>query len=258
MQGQTGRPTCSAFWTETSLAKMFASMLQSPPLRWYFLPGLTVPLQGGSGIIVQTRLQVPVADASAESAAVSFLQIKTQRIRLRLSDLIEEPTIGDLGAESVAPSASTIVVHLQSGDHTLQVPSFLELHSDITERTVLTELQHWGIPCQAFQFGGHPEFLCLPLDWCPPTECTHYMYCTPDGKSVEAAFLHSQRGELLTHFQHMQFLHKLGFIKAVILECVQLLPNLVRVLYINKVGIESNIPSMQQHSRRNVDLAASV
>ena len=156
---------------------------------------------------------------AADHDVQQLLQISSQKKQIQLDLLLDEEE------KSIVPNSSTIAF-LRSGDDGLQVPCFLEI-TDLSEDAVRHELEHWGIRCHVLQFGGHPEFLCLPHDRSSCFDIIHYMYCTQQGIDAEASILHTHRGRPLQDLDHMKPLHQFGFLKTAILDIIVALEDVV-------------------------------
>eukprot|EP00435_Cladocopium_sp_Y103_P022061 s2841_g5.t1 len=202
--------------------------------RLVLLPGTPHLVRSGAGIMLQTRHR----HAASVAAGPVLLQLSTQLLPQRAVQDFGERQTADTVAHGQRPlnpevPVPTQVVRLRSGCSSIEVPSFIEVSRPHDCDQVLQELQSFGLRCRVYQFGGHDEYLCVPLDWHPDQE--HHMYSTREGQDASAAFLHTwpARESSLTHLDHMRLLHSLGFFKTAILDVLQLCPGLVQIIFVH-------------------------
>ena len=182
------------------------------------------------GFIRERQTQGQVAHTPGPRLPLHLRQVPPKQLALAellpTTELMTEPII-NLEHEIVRDAA----VKLRSGSSDLVVPSFLEVPCAHDESWIAHILLEWGINCNAYRFGGHDEYLCLPLDW--STTEQHVIYGTQDGIEDGAAFLHTWNAAHgpLHALGHMKVLYKIGYIKTAIIEVVDVRPGLCRVVF---------------------------
>ena len=188
------------------------------------------PRHQDEGFIRERQTQGQVAHTPGPRLPLHSRQVPPKQLALAellpMPELMTEPTT-DLEQEIVRDSA----VKLRSGSQDLIVPSFLEVPCAHDESWISHILLEWGINCNAYRFGGHDEYLCLPSDW--STTEQHVIYGTQEGIEDGAAILHTWNAAdgPLNALGHMKVLYRMGYIKTAIIEAVDLRPGLSRVVF---------------------------
>eukprot|EP00438_Fugacium_kawagutii_P022459 Skav232345 [mRNA] locus=scaffold2646:123125:129487:+ [translate_table: standard] len=126
---------------------------------------------------------------------------------------------------------------VNAGDHH-HLPDIIEVDKPGTSQDVANELVHWGHDCPVVQFGQLDLFACLPKGHVADG-LFHYMFYPMVDLNCDHVSLHSwhcrlQERELMSH------LHALGFLRAVIMEQIELPDNWI------KIGFHDNKPTLEQ------------
>lgn len=198
------------------------------------------PLAGRSGYgisiqIWQYRLVdfLPQEEAQVpQDQGPVLLQIKVDRKKICLEELLHETC--DEDPESHDGNQTAVRLHV--GEELSHVPSFIEVTGAPSESKVADELKHWGHDCHVFQFAGHHDFLCLPRERCVSEHLIHYIFGTIEGDNPMAAFLHSHKGERLQEHDCMKLLHCMGFLKTTVVEILQCLPDVYKVVFAHQIS----------------------
>eukprot|EP00438_Fugacium_kawagutii_P019686 Skav225750 [mRNA] locus=scaffold28:127228:132394:+ [translate_table: standard] len=161
----------------------------------------------------------------------------------RQQDHREDPPVHApvlLQLETLLQPAKIPVRLINAGDH-MHLPDVLEVEHSGTSQDVAAELKHWGHDCPVVQCGQHDIFVCLPTR--PVADgLVHYVFYPMIDLQGDHVSLHSwhcrlQERELMSH------LHALGFLRAVIMEQIDLPDNWI------KVGFHDNKPELEHKSR---------
>eukprot|EP00435_Cladocopium_sp_Y103_P050915 s299_g15.t1 len=155
----------------------------------------------------------PLTPVQEDAASVSTVSAP---VTLCLSDLLTRP------------------VRLVAAHEMPPLPTYVECPLPVSEASLQQELHHWGHDCHVFQFGDHEVALCAHPAWFSTSDLHHYMFCHTDICDSNGTFLHSS-AVVLTELQLMQFLYKLGYWRATILQVEPLETKLWRVTFTNVV-----------------------
>jgi hypothetical protein len=173
-------------------------------LRW----GQALPGRDGYGIVVSLR-RLPPLPPPPPVAAVGV-------VMLQLNALIQ-PSQEVVSEESAIPNARTSIVRLLPGHESLSpFPDLVEIAAPPDERAIVEELHCWGHACNVHLCHPHDVAVCLPLGDPLPAEFSHFVYVNQDSTDAHGVILHSSR-EAMQEIDHMKFLYKIGYEKAVIL-----------------------------------------
>eukprot|EP00435_Cladocopium_sp_Y103_P064835 s146_g26.t1 len=213
--------------------------------------GDLIPGFNGFGIIIHLSLR-RLAPITNEDDGVALLQKKTELRRvLSLDTLIPKPPSSDpvstaefserLTTDTVAhgqwpetlpsyfpeiggripedwkqPDAMVLVRVLHNAPVEFSsVPDYIELPGVYSAQNASLELSSWGLDCQAFLCGTH-DVIFAHFGTAGDSALYEYILCGPDTMSATAVFYCCADHPLSEH-DHMKYLHKRGYTKAVLL-----------------------------------------
>jgi len=186
-------------------------------------------IRDGAGIILQlNRREAPFPGetvAVSSSSSTHLLQIGTRLLTRR-----ERRLTHGLVAHTHGPPPATQAVHLVPVTAELPpLPSFVEIPTPVTATAVTQELLSFGIITNISLLSNGLVALCgHPVDT-PSQDLAHFVYNSKE--DPWKVHLHSQPGMCCSDLDHMKHLYKLGFEKAVILECQPLSSGFIEVQF---------------------------
>ena len=202
-------------------------------------------------VVVESQDLGPIAEhpdgteeaARFEAESTNLLQLEAKRVHTdeRLTDRLvahgcrpSVPRVLVLQDLIPTPEHTTIMtaVRLHSGIHEMQVPEYIEVPSPCTSQVVEEELKHWGLHCDAIQFGIQERFLCLPKGFNYGEEDCTYMFSNDDPTDMQGCFLHRQ-SEAVDMHGVLRLLDSLGYARAVVIEDVRYPCKLRRIRFVN-------------------------
>ena len=194
------------------------------------------PFPGRSGHSIMLRTQPRPQPRPTETAANRSTRAP---VLLQLASLVkfgefDEPQEDGEADQPMTQGGPTVALRLRSGCSSLQVPTFIECQAPGTEEDIRNELLHFGLRCMVFKFGLHEEALCLPDGWTAEEGHFHYMLCHDDPLDLQGTILHTA-SQPLDDLALMQALHQMGYCRAAVLDKTALLPQLIRITFIDVV-----------------------
>ena len=180
------------------------------PPNW--TPPILPDVPGAEGLgLIQTRA---VLSSRNHNERLTYGQVAhTHR---PLSEY-QEPAC-DFGATCVLTLEDKLITALEivAGDHTMQLPSFVEVPLFYSEADIENELTAFGFDCRAILFGSHRKALCVPKSQQHEQGHSHVLFAHNDLHASSGTFVHSF-AKTWNEVDLMKVLHQLGFEKAFIL-----------------------------------------
>eukprot|EP00435_Cladocopium_sp_Y103_P023500 s582_g5.t1 len=132
------------------------------------------------------------------------------------------PEVGDLVHEDWKHEESPVLVrvlHNASPELHHLVPDYIELPGIYSAQNATLELASWGLVCTTFLCGAH-DTVFAHFGTTPDANLFEYVLCGPGPMAMPAVFYRYDFHPLDEH-DHMKYLHRKGFTKAVLLHCEQ-------------------------------------
>lgn len=212
---------------------------------WYdrinLLPGMPIPGRSGYSILILVnRLPIPIMHMTAQS------NFHDENVQLQLSAKSRERTSSDTESrdiESVDVSEVWVPISLIDGGDVIDIPQQIFLPDPVRAEDVESELAQLGWIRHVYILQSTGFAFCIPLNWQCDAGATCYVYHPISSCDRSEIILH-QDTRTATDMTHMQFLHSLGFCRAVIVSQLTVRSGLILIQYHN------NQPELEQRSEQ--------
>lgn len=198
----------------------------------HLLPeGRRWPGRSGHEITLRVDRQTVVLPAPIEEGdEMLMLQIDSKKkwgtekkIICLQDEILEEFTLPQL-----------VPVVLRHLDHDRSLPNELSVIDGYTAHDIEVELATMGFSRHAYIMGHLGIALTVPINWKMVPGHFHYVYCPSLDTDLTEILYHTEAREMHEH-DHMVLLHKLGFLRAVVLQVRHVRENLTIVDFHNNV-----------------------